>query len=450
MKKIKEMDIFKISEKTYMLNYLTGACDIITNEIHKALESECFDELMPHEIHLLKQRKYIFESNEEYDKYVKELNDFLKEQDRKAYPNFVIIPSYDCNLSCSYCFESNYKLTSQKSTSLDIDLIFQFIEHIVDDFKLIMKENEFEAKKIRITLMGGEPLLRKNYAVISELLKKIFMRGYSYHVITNGVEILEFIDLFKTFPPLSIQITLDGPKNIHDQRRCNKNKSGTFDSIIKNIHMLLIWQINVQIRINIDSENILELYKFSRFLNSEFGNHHCLSAYIYPIQDGGCLYESNILSEEEIIKSINHLASQGQMLDNIKKIFHGSFLFDSIKSNIPFQLKFKNCSAFKKQYILDCNNDVYKCWYGIGNKNRAIGNLNKNITSLLALDNMWQNRSIISLEICNNCKYRYLCGTGCLSHIYKNICDLKKSRCLNFKKLLENQLKLMLYTIGVM
>ena len=448
MKKISEIDIFVVNGINYAINYLNGACDAISDEIVEALNSEKFEKLSSSEISLLKERGYIFETEAVYEDYINKLNTTLREQDIKTYPNFVIIPSYECNLACSYCFEKDYSILEKRDVCSDQELMFDFIDSVVDKFKKSIGERKFNSQEVIITLMGGEPILKKNYSHIYRLIEKAASRGYSYNIITNGVEINEFIEVFKQFKPLAIQITLDGTKDIHDKRRYKKDRTGTFDKIIKNVHALLENQICVQIRVNIDNENISNIKDFSDFMKKEFGDTKHLSAYIYPIQDGGCIYESNILSEENIIENIIRLASQGERLENIRKVFHGSSLFESIKYNVPLQLRLKNCAAFKKQYILDTYNNVYKCWYGVGDNSKSIGNLKENGDKLALMDQEWQSRDITSMEKCSKCKYRYICGTGCLSHIYRSVEDLKTPRCLDYKSLLEEQLKLMLYSMG--
>lgn len=63
----------------------------------------------------------------------------------------------------------------------------------------------------------------------------------------------------------SVQITIDGPKEVHDRRRILRNGKGTFDRIIeniRNIHDIL----RVSIRINVDKENADRVFELIDFI----------------------------------------------------------------------------------------------------------------------------------------------------------------------------------------
>lgn len=59
MRKINELDIFVINEINYAINYLNGACDVISDKIVKALKSEDFEELSTREILFLLRVKMV-------------------------------------------------------------------------------------------------------------------------------------------------------------------------------------------------------------------------------------------------------------------------------------------------------------------------------------------------------------------------------------------------------
>lgn len=86
---IKEFDIFVISDKeSILVNYLSGAVDIIDREINNKIKKEDYDSLDPSVLHQLYSRKYIFETKEEYDFYITEMNHTLIEAEKKQPPSF--------------------------------------------------------------------------------------------------------------------------------------------------------------------------------------------------------------------------------------------------------------------------------------------------------------------------------------------------------------------------
>ena len=56
-----------------------------------------------------------------------------------------------------------------------------------------------------------------------------------------------------------IQVTLDGERKIHNKRRVFHDGSGSFDAIWQNIRLALEKQIEVYIRVNVDSDNLESL-----------------------------------------------------------------------------------------------------------------------------------------------------------------------------------------------
>lgn len=437
---INEKEIFDYGSKKLLVNYLTGACDIINSDVANIINNpnkindkcEFKEELM--------RRGYIFENEEEYAQFIKTLDNQINEIEKKTAPNFLLIPSYNCNLKCSYCFEQKYDHT--KSSKIDnwISYAFQFIDNQVKHFCDYNRLNVLP-KDIIITLMGGEPLLIENLRDIEEIIDKLEQRGYSYNIITNGYHVEHFISIFSKYKPQAIQITLDGTKEIHDSRRMNKLGEGSFDKIVSNIHYLIDMKILVHIRMNIDRSNINSLKEFCDKLDSEFGDSKYLKYYIYPIQDGGCLAEDIIIDEVECIKAINTIKSCNIKTNKVHCVFHGSSFIDSVIKNSPIKFKSRNCAANKSQYILDSMGNVYKCWFGVGNEKFSIGSYYKENGLNENKDKVWKNRTTSNISKCSKCKYRYICGGGCLSHVYNQDKDILNPRCIDYHNILKEQFR---------
>lgn len=437
MKVIEEKDIFYFENQIILVNYLTGACDRINQNLMKALENKKYEYIDDQTLDKLKSRKYIFDKEDDYNLFVKKINEKLIFEKEHAYPNFLIIPTYDCNLSCPYCFEKKYDICNYNyENNLWIDKVFENIDNIVRDYK---KNNEqyYNSKNIEVTLMGGEPLLERNKSIISVIVQKIKDRGFSYDVVSNGVCIDEYMDIFLNYKPKYIQITLDGTKEYHDKRRVFKSGKGTFNRIIHNIQQLSKYKINVTIRLNLDIDNIDNLEEFIRYIEDFYKNNNYVYPYIYPVQDGGCLYNKNIGNELDYIKKVNCIRKK-MKIEKFKFMFHGSELIDSIENNKKMKYKMYNCSAQNNQYIFDYKGNIYKCWFGVGNNKYAISNKGK-MNKLE--DDIWKNRNIFTLKKCKECKYRYICGGGCVNRLLEYGESINQPNCKNYYNLIEEQLK---------
>lgn len=125
--------------------------------------------------------------------------------------------------------------------------------------KFIMRQPNL--KTINLTWYGGEPLLafkriKSLYQAISSI-DHINIGGHS--MLTNGYLITpEVIDFMQFAQLRSLQITMDGTRDNHNQTRFLKSdKQPTYDRIMNNINMAVknLPDCNISIRVNINKQN---------------------------------------------------------------------------------------------------------------------------------------------------------------------------------------------------
>ena len=150
----------------------------------------------------------------------------------------------DCNFKCKYCFESSRPAIYMKE---DVeDAIVQFVAKQKSDI-------------IHVCWYGGEPLMAKDS--IFRLTDKLQTLGkeYSASIVTNGYLMDEpFILSLNKLKIKLVQITVDGNKTIHNERRPHISDSNSFDKIIDNIRKLISLtngKVCLSVRVNIDRTN---------------------------------------------------------------------------------------------------------------------------------------------------------------------------------------------------
>lgn len=424
--------------ESLLLNLMTGAADIIENSISEKLVKGDFVGIDSDIIGSLIERKYVFPSQAERQEFENQINMEIENIELGAYPNFVLVLTYLCNLNCSYCYEHTYEIENCEKVNpfKVIDKQFEFISMIIN--KLSKQTSKpIDNKDVILTLMGGEPLLNSNMGVVRYMLEKIHNGGYSFNAVTNGVDLDKYIDLLVENQVKYIQITLDGPQKIHDKRRVFRNGSGSFDRIIRNIALAIDKGIKVYIRSNIDNENLSHLPELADLLIKNFGENPLLKPYLYLLQDGGCSGDNNVVPENIGIEKIYDMEKEFPSMSIFQKRFHPGSFINSIFNDETFQPVLRHCSASANQYILDCNGSIYKCWNGIGGESCKVGKLYPEIDIDDSLVRLWQDRSVLKLEKCRKCKFRYICGTGCpgAKHSIQNI-DIKKPECVDYETLI--------------
>lgn len=429
---IDEFDIFNYTDKEkIIINYLSGAMDIVSDEFIYKLKNN-LENLNEDEINILKDRKYLFDSRNEKKKYEDGLYKSLHKKEDLKVPNFLYIPTYQCNFKCPYCYQETYEILNENELENNVDSFFKCTEEILNEFT---DKNKVEIKKqdVEITLMGGEPLLIENKKQIHKFLKEVYKREYSLVIITNGYNIDFFINELEPKYIVGVQITLDGSSNVHNKRRILKNGEKTFDKILNNIVLLLEKGIKVYIRVNVDSENIEFLKKLEIEIKEKVKEkEYNIYPYLYLIQDGGCSGNKFVINEIEYLKKILKNKENYSFFD-VK--YHGKNFYESIINDKMVSFKTKNCASCSKQYIFDGSGNIYKCWFGVGNPIFKIGEYKKGLNLDKKLDTLWKSRDIHSLKKCTDCKYRFICGGGCLSHIIKSNEDIYKERCINFREI---------------
>ncbi|MCT4574685.1 MAG: radical SAM protein [Alphaproteobacteria bacterium] len=418
-----------------MINLINAASDIINSELYNNIINSNFDYVDKNIIDKMIMRKYIFNNYDEYQNFLYNINNRINLQELNSNPVFLIIPTYNCNLNCTYCYEQSYNLNSDNmKENLNIfDKELLFIDKKIKELKI------HNVKKVKVILMGGEPLLKSNKELILKIFKEIYKKGYSLDIITNGVHLNFFIDDLIKYNIREIQVTVDGSKEIHDKRRVFKNGSGSFDVIMSNIYKAISKGIVVNLRVNVDNSNIDDLPKLANILVKRFDNNKNLRPYLYLLQDGGCSGDRNILNEEAAIMKICKQEVDNENMRIFDKKYHGSNFINSIFENKTYHPVLRHCGASKNQYILDYRGDIYKCWHGIGCNNYKIGGLNNGVKFNKDKKISWENRNVLHFDKCLNCKYRYICGTGCPG---RNIDkhgnqDLSKENCIDYKTILK-------------
>lgn len=130
-----------------------------------------------------------------------------------------------CNLRCKYCIygEAYKAVRGYSNKEMKVETALKAIDYFLPR----SKAEPF------ITFYGGEPTLRLNEIIrIIDLVRSKYPdKGVKFSVVTNATLLNEknIEELFKR--GIFIQISVDGPQDIHDFNRVFQNGGGTFDKI---------------------------------------------------------------------------------------------------------------------------------------------------------------------------------------------------------------------------
>ena len=312
---------------------------------------------------------------------------------------------------------------------------------------LILCEKPIRPKEI--ILFGGEPFMLKNKDLISHIFEKGERLGYRFRVITNGVEIREFIPVIERYPINAFRITLDGPKRIHDARRFKKDGSGTFDEIVTNIELLREIGMRVVVRVTIDNRNLEHLPEFKDFVRSMEWEDAPNIFIAYDYTTGSeCSQDNGILYRDQLFEKISSMKLDDPLVDIFFETYQARNYLEWLiirQNNLYFGPRtsyapsHKYCAANFSSFIYNPHGEIYPCIGTDSNPDYKIGaylpnfKLNENYE-------LWRNRSVFNIPACRDCKYAFICGGGCTKGAYEKNGAIKRQYCNTFKKAINYKL----------
>lgn len=153
--------------------------------------------------------------------------------------NLVLEVTQNCNFRCKYCsYSGSYyynRLHNQLAMSFDI------ATKSIDYFGCLLHSALRTAprKNAIISFYGGEPLLE--FKLIKKCVDYCKSNSYFDHqnirfsVTTNGSLLSDRIIDYLARNDFILDISLDGPKEVHDTNRVFRNGKGSFDKIWENV-----------------------------------------------------------------------------------------------------------------------------------------------------------------------------------------------------------------------
>ena len=305
------------------------------------------------------ERGYAYNDASEEKQRLRALEKKSKELSDAEPLTFVVYVTFACNLRCTYCFESR-SLQGQRGM-IQPDVIDSLFRAIAE-----LQKQRNNPLPPEITLFGGEPLLRgkTHEESIKRILEAAREKGCRVSIITNGVELSSYTDLLSRYDIENIQITVDGPKRIHDQRRIFANGQGSFDRIVSGIDEALKKGLKISLRVNIDDQNVAYLPELADFILQKGWLEKRVDVYITPVNENGpenkvCLQQSRI----ETLKTLLDMKQQHRQLDFMTISHWLVQYFESIleRGTLPMP-ETRFCEATTgTQYSVDFLGRVFTC-----------------------------------------------------------------------------------------
>lgn len=333
-----------------------------------------------------------------------------------AYQNMlelVILPTYNCNFRCEYCFER--KRLERGAAWLNRAMQPEMVDAVFAQ----LKAYRAQGRKLRnVILYGGEPFLRANQKLVARIVEETAALDLQLIAVTNGYELDAFMELVRANRFTFLQITVDGPEAVHDRRRYLAGGQGSYRRIMDNIEKALAQNISIHLRINVNRANLDSaltlpaIFESRGFLKSPHFRYYFKAT-------TGCFEDdpNNALADSELFEALLHNGicsdsdvSASRVYQDMAMRIRRAVAKDSYPPLSP-----ANCGAESDMIVVDPDGTLYTCWDLVAQEEHAVGftDVERGRFCFDFALSRWRTRTVEHMTPCAQCPLLMLCGGGC-------------------------------------
>lgn len=331
-----------------------------------------------------------------------------------------------CNLDCDYCYYlEKENLYERKNPVMSEDLLERFIKQYIESQTM---------QEIMFTWHGGETLMRPlSFYKRALELQKQYARGRHIEnsIQTNGTLLNDDWCRFFKENNFLVGISIDGPKEFHDEYRRDKMGRPSFHRVMKGIELLKKHDVEFNCLAVVNDYNVdypIEFYNFFKEIGCQYIQFTPIVERIRKDNTISLLKLATARQKAEEVDLAHYsvpAAKWGNFLcaifdewvkDDVGKIFIQ--IFDSTLANWVGEqpgvcTMAKTCGHAG---AMEFNGDVYSCDHFVFPEYR-LGNINsKSLTSMMYSDEQLKfgNDKFNSLpQQCRECDFLFACYGEC-------------------------------------
>lgn len=415
-----------------IMNSLSGGFDLVKAQEYDKLQSLKRGDTLDDEEFLkyLGERGYLYSDEQaERSRWEARWPEFNKALEETA-PQVLLVPTYACNLACTYCYQNGIK---HKTQLMKREVADSFFDHL---------SVQFPDKKPFITLFGGEALnaSSRQKEIIDYIVKKAAQGGYAITAVTNGYDLLDYLDILQQATLKEIQITLDGPKEVHDLRRHTVGGHGTYDRIMLGVSEAVRREIPINLRVVLDKSNFKELVFLAEDLDSRGWLDLPTDRFKTQVGRNYELFECSA-TPANLLGHAEHWAMFVKLAENypvLKKFHKPEFkgIHHLVQTGELYLPSYDTCPACKTEWVFDLYGDIYGCTATTGQKEFKLGTFFPEFQLQENEVKEWQGRSVRTIPECQNCEVSLICGGGCGAVAKDRLGKIQAPDCHPIKELL--------------
>ncbi len=348
--------------------------------------------------------------------------------------------AHDCNLRCEYCFAGTGAFGGSR-TMMDLETGKRGIDFVL--------EASAHRRQCEVDFFGGEPLL--NLQVVKDLVQygreAAAKKGKSikFTMTTNGILLDQETEDFLEKENISVVLSLDGRREIHDKMRPYADGTGSYDEVVPAVRRFAARHPD-------SSPYATGTYYYVRGTYT----HHNLD-FDKDVMHMADLGIDRISLEPVVAGPEDDYAFQAEDLEHIKETYDrlGEEIFKrrQLDKNFTFfhfnvaldqgpclPKRLSGCGAGHEYVAISPEGDLYPCHQFVGQTEYKMGSLWGTDAGKLDSDlvERFRGAHVYAKTSCKTCWARFACSGGChaantaftknLLEVYPLGCELQKKR----------------------
>lgn len=296
--------------------------------------------------------------NESYDSFLGRLYPAGTTEFESSIFNITFQVTDDCNLRCSYCYQIN-----KGHHKMPLDIAKKFIDMLLDNDESTQQYvNTYSKQAAVLDFIGGEPFLEVELMdqIIDYFIEQTILKNHPWQynfrvsISSNGTlyftpEVQNFIK--KHANHLSLGITVDGDKELHDSCRVFADGSGSYDTAIAAVHHFAEnYGGSMNSKVTLAPANIHLTYQALKHLINEG----------YPQINCNCVFEKGWTLEHATTLYYELKKLADYMLDNNIECDISIFTENAFHP-MPLEDNQNWCGGNGQMIAVDYKGDIYPC-----------------------------------------------------------------------------------------
>jgi uncharacterized protein len=316
-----------------------------------------------------------------------------------SWATITIAPTLICNFGCDYCYQNDAARLGPMSD-----------ETARKTIEFVKKRTEGR-RGMHASWYGGEPLLTADLVLFmsGELAEHCAARHVSYSsmIVTNGYFLTrQMAERLFAANITQAQVTLDGNRPIHDQRRILKGGGATFDRILENVaETVQVDGFSIVVRVNIDNRNkdgVEDLLLCLR--EAGLSGRKNFSVYFAPVD----------ICSQECLRVVDEVMRLDEYAEIEARLIRKAIDMKLACASLPPRL-FSLCAAVKPNgFVVLPNGGIHKCWHTVSYPSMKVGDLDDaDSIEDSPLYKSWISDPLFAPGECEKCGVLPNCTGGC-------------------------------------